>query len=120
MTELPLELQLLIAENTARSHDRVREEAARDPERYKTTLVFPRDGHTRYLYWQSKPGPRMREVRFCYSTGRNAAGYFLSWRERDIGRGRWQRDKFVARKRRKAAKEVARRRYRALEQKRGR
>src|SRR5690606_20092885 len=101
-------------------HDRIREAAARDPAANKLTTVFPRDGHANYRFWRSKAGPRMREVRFCYSTGRNAAGYFLTWRERDCGRGVWKRDQWAARKARKAARSLAERRYLALEKQRGR
>lgn len=117
---LPLEIQLMMAEMTVASHDRIRDEAARDPAKHKLTTVFPRDGHTRYRYWQSKAGKGVREVRFCYSTGRNAAGYFLTWRERDVGGGRWKRDQWAARKVRKAACSLAESRCLALEKRRGR
>lgn len=126
MRGLPIELQLFMAEQMVASHDRIRREAAADPAKHKLTTVFPRDGHTRYRFWQSKAsapnkkGRKVREVRFCWSTGRNAAGYFLTWRERDCGKGVWKRDQWAARKQRKAACALAERRCIALEKQRGR
>jgi hypothetical protein len=57
-----------------------REEAAAkaDPVKHKLTKVF--SGPMNYRYYRTKDG-RGREVRFCYSTVRNVAGYFLAWRE---------------------------------------
>ena len=118
--DMPQELQLMLLEMHVAEHDRIRREAAADPEKHKRTRVFPRDGNTNYQFYESKRGPRMKPVRYCYSSGRNAAGYFLTWRERELPSGSWARDQWVARKKRKACAEMARKRFIALEERRDR
>jgi hypothetical protein len=80
--------------------------AKADPVANKLTTVF--SGPMRWLYF--KPvRTRGRETRFCYSTTRNVAGYFLTWREIETGK-RIRRDSFRASKRRKTVAEIARKR----------
>lgn len=58
------------------------EESARakaDPQAHKLTRVF--EGRTNYRYYDGGKDSRGRKVWFCYSTGRNVAGYFLTWRQ---------------------------------------
>ena len=82
----------------------------RDPAKHKLTLLM--DGPLRYRYWSAGKDGRGRRVRYCYSTGRNVAGYYLSWRE-VIGKRGGKRDQWAARKLRKAASELARKRAEA-------
>lgn len=116
MTEAEEMIASIWNEVMANERQRAYEAAQADPECHKISCIF--DGAARYRYFESPARPRMREVRFCWSTVRNVAGYFLSWRERDIGDGRWERDQFAARKVRKAAKALASRRHDALEKRR--
>lgn len=60
---------------------------------------------------------RGRRVRFCWSCHRNAAGFFLGWRE--VWNGKTgKRDQWVSRRARKAVAEIARRRTAAFKAKR--
>jgi hypothetical protein len=80
-----------------------------DPKGHKTTRLMA--GHLRYRYWSPKHKlPTGESVKFCYSTGRNLAGYFLAWREIwDAEKGEGRRENWVADKKRKMAREHARR-----------
>lgn len=85
-----------------------------------TKITFPNDPSWRYFSngLNSKRAYDRRgwEVRFCWSTKRNAAGYFLSWIERvppansQAKSKEPQRTKWAARKSRKRAKALALRR----------
>lgn len=55
------------------------EAARRDPARHKLTRLM--EGSARYRFWSGGVDRRGRTVRFCYCTGRNVAGYYLTWRE---------------------------------------
>lgn len=85
--------------------------AKADPKKYKLTTIFP-DG-TNYHYWPAGMDGRNRKVHFCWSTKRNAAGYFLTWRE-VIGKDNGKRDMWSARKTKSACAEIARRRQNAF------
>lgn len=87
----------------------------RDPAKHKLTLLM--DGPLRYRFWRAGKDGRDRQVRYCYSTGRNVAGYYLSWRE-VVGKRGGKRDQWAARKLRKAASELARKRAEAWKAKR--
>jgi hypothetical protein len=105
--ELPPELNKVMQElwtdlqQTGRRREAEAAKAA--PAKHKLTTVF--DGPMRWLYY--KPiRTAGRETRYCYSTTRNVAGYFLTWREVHTDR-RVRRDMFRASKRRKTVAEAA-------------
>ena len=86
------------------------EAAKAAPATHKLTTVF--ENGMRWLYF--KPvRTRGRETRFCYSTTRNVAGYFLTWRE-VRGAKHGKRDMFRASKRRKTVEGIAQKRASAL------
>lgn len=86
------------AEVMAAERLRVLEEIAEGKaEKHRKTTIMP-DG-AGYRYYTGQPDAKGREVRWCYSTKRNAAGYFLAWREVwDSGKGEGFRDEFMAHK----------------------
>lgn len=80
-----------------------------DPVRHKLTLQFPQGAKLNWLYWQV-PKKQLPRVRYCYSTERNLAGYFLCWRETWNGKV-GKRDQFAASKRRATVKAKALQRF---------
>jgi hypothetical protein len=76
---LPNELQEMIAEQFAMAQERQLAAIKADPVSHKKTTLF--DGPVRCRYYAAGTDGRGREVRFCYTTTRNAAGYFLGFRE---------------------------------------
>ena len=89
--------------------NREREEAAAkaDPAKHKLSRVFE---DARYRFYDAGRNGRGQAVRFCYSSHRNVAGYFLGWRE-VVGKKQTKRDKWTARKSRSAVADIARNRY---------
>ena len=63
-------------------------------------------------YWRAGRDGLGREVRFCWSSHRNVAGYFLTWRE-VIGKSGFKRSQFSAHRSRKACRAMAERRREA-------
>ncbi len=96
-----------LVEDLNRKMRRAEEEAVlADPENHKTTRIGIKEGH--YRYWTALDDEHGRKVRFCYTTMRNMAGYFLCFKEvRDKETG--FRDQWSARKLRRACKEKAER-----------
>lgn len=90
------ELTKLVADMNSSAHQRAIEAAKADPEKHKLCTVF--EGSARYRYFPAGRNGRNQEIRFCYSVERNAAGYFLGWRE-VIGRKSGRRDQWHASKR---------------------
>lgn len=95
--------------------------AKRDPKSNKLTTVFPPGSPLRWRYYSAGRDGRGRSVRFCYSTARNVAGYFLGWRE-VAGKESGKRDRWTASKTRRIVTERARARAAAFkaEQAKGR
>lgn len=62
---------------------------------YKLSRVM--DGPLRYRFYRGGKDGRGRQVRFCYATVRNVAGYYLGWRE-VIGKTGGHRDQWTASK----------------------
>lgn len=94
---------------------RIRARVLADPAGHKLTLEFPENARMRWLYYQVK-GKRGPRVRYCYSTERNLAGYFLGWREVwDERKGLGRRDQLIASKRRKTVADRALARLKAHE-----
>jgi hypothetical protein len=99
----------LCANFAATNREREAKAAAADPRAHKLSRVM---NDTAYRYWRAGKDARGREVRFCYSSRRNVAGYFLGWRE-IASKAQTKRDQWCARKTRAACEEVARRRQNA-------
>jgi hypothetical protein len=78
------------------------ERAKENPVKYKKTRVFPANARMSYRFYREKNG-RGQEVRYCWSTERNAAGYFLCWRE-VRGKQAGKRDMWRASKQRQVMK----------------
>lgn len=86
-----------------------------DPVKHKATLEFPEGARMNSRYCEVR-GKREPRVRYCYSTERNLAGYFLGWREvwhdkKGVGR----RDQLIASKRRNTVRDKAIERRKAHE-----
>lgn len=79
-----------------------------DPDAHALTKIMAGGKPTSYRYFRSK----RRGVRFCYLVHRNAAGYFLTWREVTRKDGSGHRDEFSAWKSKKSAIAAARARAR--------
>lgn len=80
-----------------------------DPEGHTTTLIMEEGKEPTWRYWKGGGVPGCR-VRFGYMCWRNAAGYFLSFREVwDPEKGQGFRDKWVPHRKRRLAADTARR-----------
>jgi hypothetical protein len=99
--------------------DEMKRESARakaDPQAHKLTRVMEGKHGSSYRYRSAGTDGLGRRVLFCWSVHRNAAGYFLGWREvysKPRGkRGAYtvKRDRWVARKAKWRARDVAVRR----------
>jgi len=104
---LPKEISDLMLEMEIDSRQRQRRAVLADPTKHKLTLLFPENSRMNSRYYKvEKAG--FPHVRYCYSTERNLAGYFLGWRE-TIGKdGSGKRDQWVASKRRLTVHDKAR------------
>ncbi len=87
--------------------EREEKAAKADPAKHKLSRILANSG---YRFYDGGTNGRGQRVRFCYSSHRNVAGYFLGWRE-VIGKEAGKRDRWTARKTRAAVSEIARRRY---------
>lgn len=109
--EWPAALRPLVtelwADIEASADRRAREEAKADPVKHKLSRRF--ESSAAYSYWKAGRDGRGREVRFCWSSHRNIAGYFLTWRE-VVGKRGGKRDQWSARKTRTACRAMAERR----------
>lgn len=99
-------------ERDARKTEAMRAKA--DPKGNRATRVFDPGVHAGYRYYPVKQKGRP-EVRFCYSVNRNAAGYFLVWRE-VVTRRQVKRDEWDAAANKRVAIAHCRREKRLLEQ----
>jgi len=92
-------------------HQDVLEDRARrakaSPKAHKLTKTF--DGPLRWRYYSAGRDRRDRKVSFCYTTVRNAAGYYLGWREVEGANG-GKRDQWTASKTRRVVAERAKQR----------
>lgn len=94
--------------------DSLKSEIAADPEAHKLTGLMSDGKPARYRYVSAKNG-RGQTMWFCWSVHRNAAGYFLGWREKYFQRkgkdGTYAtRDQWSARKVRNRVMDLAHRR----------
>lgn len=110
-TQWPTSLRPLVAELWAdiqkSSNDREAAKAKADPIAHKLSRVI--EGGTGYTYYSAGKDGRGRKVRFCWSSHRNVAGYFLGWREVE-SKKQTKRDMWAARKVRRRLAELAKRR----------
>jgi hypothetical protein len=92
------------------NNDREAEAAKRDPLKNKLTRVFEPGVSTSYRYYGPVKNRKGQKVRFCYSTRRNAAGFFLGWRETWMKNGTVKRDQWISRRVKARCAEIAERR----------
>ena len=114
MVGLPMEIQLMMAELAAAGREREAKAAEADPVKHKLTLIFPDGAGPRWRYYGGGVDRRGVQRSFCWTTNRNAAGYFLSFVEvfhRKSGRG--ERVRFVASRSRSRMKARALKLYQA-------
>jgi hypothetical protein len=110
---LPPEIRNMMMEMQIEGIERGRKAVLANPEKHKKTLQFPENARMRWLYYGSITS-RGKRYRYCYSTERNLAGYFLGWREVwSIKSGLGRRDMISASKRRKTVSEQALKRHNA-------
>lgn len=95
-------------------HERSVKRAKADPVGNKTTRIWDADARMSWLYYFAGRDGRGRRVLFCYSTTRNAAGYFLGWRQVTNKDGSGKRDQWTASRTRKRMSETAKRRTEAF------
>lgn len=107
MTALPAPIQQLMLEMQVESIQRQRKAVLADPVRHKKTLHFPEGAPMNYRYYRVDKAS-WPKVDYCWSTGRNLAGYFLGWRETTSRDGSGKRDMWLASKRRDVVKVAAR------------
>jgi hypothetical protein len=84
--------------------------AQADPRRHKLTPYMMPGKSGQYHLIEAGRSQRGQVVRFCWSVHKNAAGYFLGWREVRLLDGQVRRYDWVARKVRRRAQELAERR----------
>lgn len=122
INDLPVDfdLKMRLAQMVKRFNDdnnrRESDAAKADPKKHKLTRVM--EGKYGMRYWWIPVGKngKGQKVYFCWTRHRNAAGYFLGWREtHSVPRGKQKRqtikrDQWVARKAKWRAKAVAERR----------
>jgi hypothetical protein len=89
--------------------------AKADPLAHKKTRVFDPGVSANYRYYGGKHNGKGQRVLFCYSVHRNAAGFFLGWRETYMKNGNVKRDRWVSRRVKARCIEIAKRRAGMLE-----
>src|SRR5260221_9396480 len=112
--QLPPELARLFADFDRDNLRREHETVAADPQKHKLTRVMLGRYGLNYNYLTAGVNGKGQSVCFCWSTHRNAAGYFLGWRQTRMIKGTVKRDRWVARKQRNAVAKVAERRVAAF------
>jgi hypothetical protein len=90
--------------------EREQEAAKADPLANKLTRVFDQGVSASYRYYGGKRNGKGQRVMFCYSVHRNAAGFFLGWREVYMKNGNVKRDQWVSRRVKARCIEIAKRR----------
>jgi hypothetical protein len=100
-------IQGIFADFPRMNREREAAAAKADPAKHKLSRVF---NDSRYRFYDAGRNGRGQVVRFCYSSHRNVAGYFLGWREIE-GKKQTKRDQWTARKTRTAVVDIARNRY---------
>lgn len=91
---------------------------AADPQKHKLTTLMPSGSRLSYRYYPAGKDGKGRTVRFCWSTERNAAGFYLGWREVISKSGKGKRDMWAARRIKRRLAELAQRRAAAFRDRR--
>lgn len=112
--QLSGDLARMFADHDRAAMKREDEQAQAAPRAHKLTRVFVGRYGLNYSYLTAGVNGKGQSVCFCWSTHRNAAGYFLGWRQTRMVKGTVKRDRWVARKQRKAVARVAERRVAAF------
>jgi len=90
------------------------ERAKADPQANKLTRVFDQGVSLGYTYINAGKNRKGQSVWFCWSKERNAAGYYLAWRQVRM-RKKTKRDQWCARKIRRRCKEISQKRAAVFE-----
>jgi hypothetical protein len=98
----------LFAELEQAHCNRLAEAAKKNPLANKLTRVF--DGRMNYRYYSAPKNGKGQRVLYCWSVGRNVAGFYLGWREVYMKNGTVKRDQWLSRRVKARCKEVAARR----------
>jgi hypothetical protein len=104
------EIRALLQSFEDMNNERELKAAKADPLAHKTTRLFEPGVSTSYRYYGGKRNGKNQRVLFCYSVHRNAAGFFLGWREVYMQNGTVKRDQWVSRRVKARCIEVAKRR----------
>lgn len=102
-------LEHMLGQAFAPLQQREVDRAAADPVANKLTRLAAPGKDWSYRYVPAGKDGLGRTVRFCWSCHRNAAGYFLTWRE-VRGKTNGKRDQYAARRVRRRCMEMAMRR----------
>lgn len=81
--------------------------AKADPLAHKYTRVTT---NTSYRHYRAGRNGKNQDVRYCYATHRNVAGFFLGWRETIRRDGIVKRDQWVSRRVKQRVVEICQRR----------
>lgn len=81
--------------------------AKADPVANKLTRVFDPGISPNYRYYTAGVNGKSQRIVFCWSTHRNAAGFYLGWRETYRKNGDVKRDMWLARRVRSRCKDIA-------------
>lgn len=114
MVRFPQAIELMLLEMEASRREALVGRIKADPIKYKTALQWADGAEPRWRYFDGGVDRRGVRRRFCWTTTRNAAGYFLAFNEVVRKNGSGERKDIVASKRRATCKERARARYRAF------
>lgn len=106
--EIMERLAPMFAELEQASNKRLAEAAKADPLQHKMTRVFDPGVNTNFRYYGPVKNGKGQKVMFCYSIHRNAAGFFLGWRETHMKNGAVKRDHWVSRRIKARCIEIAR------------
>lgn len=89
--------------------------AKADPLAHKLTRVMEDGKPPSYRYWcRELTNGKGQRVRFCWTVHRNAAGFYLGWRETWRKDGRVVRDQFISRRVKARCIGIAGQRYAAM------
>jgi hypothetical protein len=109
----PREIENMLLEMEADRREALVRRIKADPVAHKATLQWADGIEPRWLYYKGGVDKRGTRRRFCYTTTRNAAGYFLAFDEVVRKDGTGERKNIVASKRRKTVAAKAEARWKA-------
>ncbi len=109
LTRMP-EIQEMLRSFEQMNREREAAAAKRNPLKLKTTRVFDAGVSTNYRYWPAPKNGKGQKVWFCWSSHKNAAGFYLGWREVHMKNGTVKRDRWLARRVKNRVAAIAKRR----------